>query len=37
MYQWADVYMDTLAFLKIGTKEDWVSIPLSGFRKTYET
>ena len=30
MYQWADVYMDTLAFLKIGTKEDWVSISLSG-------
>lgn len=37
MYQWADVYMDTLAFLKIGTKEDWVSISLSGSRKTYET
>lgn len=37
MYQWADVYRDTLAFLKIGTKEDWMSIPSSGSRKTYET
>ena len=32
MYQWADVYRDTLAFLKIGTKEDWMSIPSSGSR-----
>ena len=37
MYQWADVYRGTLAFLKIGTKEDWMSIPSSGSRKTYET
>ena len=37
MYQWTYVYGDTLAFSIVGTKELWVSISLSGFRKTYET
>ena len=37
MYQWTYVYGDTLAISIVGTKELWVSISLSGFRKTYET
>lgn len=37
MYQWTDVYGGTLTFPKVEMKEGWVSISLSGSRKTYET